>query len=190
MTLNIDVTIPKVLQWAEDRNLIKGATPKDQYAKLIEEISEFTIGIDEDNIEEIKDGLGDTLVVATILAAQTGTTINESVQAFDTLVSQAHATKTDAWYARPTYTQDVDGLIHNVVNFIGELSNGLSKKNPHKVQFGIGGLVRTIAIISTRFDTELADNYAESYEVIKYRTGRMVDGAFIKQEDLIAMGIA
>lgn len=190
MTLNIDVTIPKVLQWAEDRNLIKGATPKDQYAKLIEEISEFTIGIDEDNIDEIKDGLGDTLVVATILAAQTGTTINESVEAFDTLVSQAHATKTDKWFARPTYTQDVDGLIHNVVNFVGELSNGLSKKNPDKVRFGIGGLVRTIAVISTRFDTELADNYAESYEVIKDRKGRMVDGAFIKQEDLIAMGIA
>lgn len=54
--------------WAEDRNLIKGATPKDQFHKLIQECAELS-----DNMckgKDCRDDIGDIMVVLIIMAKQ------------------------------------------------------------------------------------------------------------------------
>lgn len=59
-----------VVQWAKDRNLIEGATPKDQFHKLIQECAELS-----DNLckgKDVKDDIGDILVVLTIICEQLG----------------------------------------------------------------------------------------------------------------------
>jgi NTP pyrophosphatase (non-canonical NTP hydrolase) len=68
-----------IRQWAADRNLIEGATPQAQFVKLMEETGELASGIAKSRIDEIKDGIGDSVVVLTILAAQYGVTIEECV---------------------------------------------------------------------------------------------------------------
>lgn len=57
-----------VAKWAEDRNLITGSTPKDQYCKLVEEVGE--IGGDLARRRDVRDSIGDSLVVLTIIARQ------------------------------------------------------------------------------------------------------------------------
>lgn len=42
-----------IRQWAQDRNLIEGSTPKAQMVKLMEEIGELASAISKDNFEEI-----------------------------------------------------------------------------------------------------------------------------------------
>ena len=71
----------KIRGWAEDRNLIKGATPAAQYQKLLEEVGELGRGLIEDNAKEVKDAIGDCVVVLTILAAQRGMHIEECIDA-------------------------------------------------------------------------------------------------------------
>lgn len=66
----------KIEQWAIDRNL-HTAEPSKQILKLNEEIGEMCQGIAKGNIDAIKDGLGDTVVVLTILAMQLGTSVEE-----------------------------------------------------------------------------------------------------------------
>lgn len=66
-----------ILQWADDRNILKGSTRKDQMTKLIEEIGELAGGIARGNEYKVKDSIGDALVVLTILAEQSGTSIKE-----------------------------------------------------------------------------------------------------------------
>lgn len=66
-----------VLQWAADRNILKGSTRKDQMTKLVEEIGELAGGIARGNEAMVKDSIGDALVVLTILAEQSGTSIAE-----------------------------------------------------------------------------------------------------------------
>ena len=60
----------KVIQWASDRNLIKGATSAAQYQKFLEEAGELGRALIERDIVEIKDAIGDCMVVLTILAEQ------------------------------------------------------------------------------------------------------------------------
>lgn len=70
----------KIRQWAEDRNLIKGATPAAQYEKFLEEVGELGRALIEDDADKFKDAVGDCIVVLTILAAQCGMTVEGCIE--------------------------------------------------------------------------------------------------------------
>lgn len=71
--------IDKVEKWAEERGLIPGNT-KYQTVKLMEEIGELAEGIIKDRPEQVKDGIGDAVVVLIILSRQVGLTLEECLE--------------------------------------------------------------------------------------------------------------
>lgn len=73
--------IDRIEIWAEDRNLIEGATSQAQMVKLTEEVGEIAAAVARGNREALKDGIGDAVVVLTILAAQNDLTLEECVAA-------------------------------------------------------------------------------------------------------------
>lgn len=65
----------KTLRWAKDRQLLQNSTPQVQMLKLVSEMGELA-----DNVakgRDVRDDIGDCLVVLTIIAAQLGTDLNE-----------------------------------------------------------------------------------------------------------------
>ena len=67
--------VKKVAQWHHDRNLIEGATDKDQFCKLIQEAGELS-----DNIckgKDMSDDIGDMIVVL-INIAERNNSLNDS----------------------------------------------------------------------------------------------------------------
>jgi NTP pyrophosphatase (non-canonical NTP hydrolase) len=68
-----------IRQWARDRDLIEGSTPAHQLCKLIEEIGELAEGISKKRLDAVADGIGDSAVVLTILAAQHGMEIEQCI---------------------------------------------------------------------------------------------------------------
>jgi len=60
----------KIRQWANDRNIIAGGTPQAQMLKLTEEVGELAAAVARGKIFDAADGIGDAVVVLTILAAQ------------------------------------------------------------------------------------------------------------------------
>lgn len=73
-------TTEKILAWANDRNLIQGATPHAQMLKLTEEVGELAGGIAKQKPDVIIDSIGDCYVVLTILAAQHGVFIEHCIE--------------------------------------------------------------------------------------------------------------
>ena len=67
--------IRKITQWHHDRNLIEGATDKDQLAKLIQEMGELSDNICKGN--DIRDDIGDMLVVMINIMERNNITIEE-----------------------------------------------------------------------------------------------------------------
>lgn len=67
--------IRQIAQWHHDRNLIDGATDKDQLAKLIQEMGELSDNICKGN--DIKDDIGDMIVVLINIAERNNLTIEE-----------------------------------------------------------------------------------------------------------------
>ncbi len=67
----------RVRQWAADRNLIEGSTPRKQMDKLNEECSELYEGILDNDSDDIKDAIGDIQVVLAVMCCQLGIDIDE-----------------------------------------------------------------------------------------------------------------
>ena len=68
----------KVAQWHHDRNLIEGATDKDQFCKLIQEAGELS-----DNIckgKDMSDDIGDMIVVLINIAERNNLTLKECLE--------------------------------------------------------------------------------------------------------------
>jgi len=76
--LSLDSLIMLTEGWHEDRNLIDGATDKDQVCKLIQEVGELS-----DNVckgQDIKDDIGDCMVVLINIAKRNNVTMQECLQ--------------------------------------------------------------------------------------------------------------
>jgi NTP pyrophosphatase (non-canonical NTP hydrolase) len=80
-TLPPDTTYAKITQWANDRNIIAGSNAKDQFVKLISEIGELSDAISKGDEPAIIDGIGDAIVVLTIIAAQYKLSIPDCIDA-------------------------------------------------------------------------------------------------------------
>lgn len=68
-----------IVTWAEAKNLTIGANSFKQLAKLTEEAGELAAGVCRGNRAQIRDSIGDCVVVLTILAEQYGLTIEECI---------------------------------------------------------------------------------------------------------------
>jgi len=69
-----------IRDWAYERNLVNGSDSFRQMTKLAEEMGELAHGIAKNRISEIVDGIGDMIVVLTILAAQNNVDIEECIK--------------------------------------------------------------------------------------------------------------
>ena len=67
--------IQKVSQWHHDRNLIEGATSKDQVLKLIQEVGELSDSVCKQ--QDVKDDIGDCLVILINIAEREKTTLED-----------------------------------------------------------------------------------------------------------------
>lgn len=69
-----------IREWAEARNLIEGSRPVSQVCKLVEELGELATGVNKGKNDLIADGIGDAVVVLTILAKQCGLNIEDCIE--------------------------------------------------------------------------------------------------------------
>ena len=74
-TIKMNELINKVTQWHRDRNLIDGASDKDQFCKLIQEAGELSDSICKG--KDVKDDIGDMIVVLINIAERNNVTIEE-----------------------------------------------------------------------------------------------------------------
>lgn len=70
-----------IRRWAHHRNLIEGSTPEKQSLKLFEEVGELAGGLARGKLPLVIDGIGDAVVVLTIMAAQIGVPIEDCIEA-------------------------------------------------------------------------------------------------------------
>lgn len=71
-----------------------------------------------------------------------------------------------------------------VVEEVGEVAGALARKKIDELTDGIGDVVVTLVILAQQNGLTLEECLAQAYGVIAGRQGKMVDGVFVKQEDL------
>ena len=75
----MDRLVKLVEEWSRDRDLHEADSSK-QFLKVIEEIGEVADALAKDKPEELKDGIGDTVVTLIILAQQNNLTLEECLE--------------------------------------------------------------------------------------------------------------
>ena len=161
-----------VKQWAVDRNLIEGSKPEAQCIKLIEEYGELARGIAKKDEALIKDSIGDTLVVCIILAAQLG---SDSFS-IDKLVFER---------SEVNNVNIREKLVMSGATELGAISYfiNVTNRDIDRCIGNIYALCDTLAEIAYLYKWSLVDCLIAAYNEIKDRTGRCVDGIFIKEGD-------
>ena len=70
------------------------------------------------------------------------------------------------------------------VEEVGEVASALARKDESALRDGIGDVVVTLIILAMQNDMDLYECLNQAYNEIKGRTGKMVDGVFLKSSDL------
>lgn len=85
--------IKQVEQWSIDKNLDKG-NPDRQALKFYEEAGEVGAALSRNKLDDLKDGIGDTVVTLIILAQQHGWSLEECLQyAYDEIKDRKGETR-------------------------------------------------------------------------------------------------
>ena len=67
---------------------------------------------------------------------------------------------------------------------VGELANGINKNNKELIIDSIGDVYVVLTILSMQLGLDIKDCIKSAYEEIKDRKGKMINGTFVKEEDL------
>lgn len=74
--------------------------------------------------------------------------------------------------------------VMKAIEELGELSAGVNKLDREKQIDSLGDLQVVLIILAKQLGIDYIEALESAYEVIKNRTGKTVDGVFIKDEDL------
>ena len=71
-----------------------------------------------------------------------------------------------------------------VMEECGEVASALARGQEEELKDGIGDVIVTLIILAQQQGLTVEECLAFAYDEIKNRTGKMVDGVFVKSEDL------
>lgn len=71
-----------------------------------------------------------------------------------------------------------------VIEEVGEVAAAIARNDMEELQDAIGDTIVTLIILAQQHEMEVEECLEQAYNVICGRTGRMVNGVFVKSEDL------
>ena len=163
--------IEKIEDWGRDRGLDKKATLEGQTIKTAEEIAELIIGISKNNLDVIKDSIGDvyvTLVIGNMINCRFDMSkIYDSCKHKFDRIPKGHIS-----YDKPKQIRLLADKIEMVLRLRYE----------REILEGTQYLLLRLA---DTYDLDFIDCVESAYQEIKGRKGRVVNGTFVKESDLV-----
>lgn len=191
----------EVKNWALVRNL-QTAQPQSQMLKLVEEAGEIITAMQDGDIAEILDGVGDVIVVLTVMSTQveSGDDMYEAIE--------VELASSDLFLSE-NRNFDTGTASTALMRLLGEFSSAVARGQHEKYADITSRIVSTLysilqSVVEPYYfeiadEEEREDFYAPyglldisilsiairlAYNEIKHRKGKMVDGVFVKEADL------
>ena len=160
----------KIIEWAKERNIDKNGTVEAQSIKTIEEMSELIKGVCKDDISLIKDSIGDVYVTLVILCMLKNEKIENIVNLYSKVVTPIKDKYTMLWKTS------------NIICFTVEKQE--QKTFNEFFEQIICDIYYTIRRIAHFYKMTLKECVKSAYDEIKNRRGKMINGKFVKVEDM------
>ncbi|WP_294203024.1 MazG-like family protein [uncultured Chryseobacterium sp.] len=173
----------RIENWAQERNFFDagGATLGDQILKLGEEFGELTKHAVRS--EDIKDDLGDMLVVLVIVAKLAGTDlvecvrVNKSENIFETIIKEC---ENKEYFENTLNTIKPEVL--QIMQYMGDLASAFFQNDDLKEP--LSNILVGLVICAKLAGTTLQHCGEIAYNEIRPRKGKFIDGVFVKEADL------
>lgn len=161
----------KIISWARWRDLHKKGSVEGQAIKTAEEVAELIIGLSKDDRDKIIDSIGDvyvTLVVGNIIQGKA-----DFEKAFKR--AEVDSKNTVGHYGAPDKAEQIINLMiaTKEVLILGYTTHTISL------------MLMNIMIVAGRKQLSFKNCVESAYEEIKGRKGRVIDGTFVKESDLV-----
>lgn len=161
----------KIISWARWRSLDKKGTVDGQAIKTAEEVAELIIGLSKDDKDKIIDSVGDvyiTLVVGNLIQGK-----SDFEKAFKR--AEVDSKNIVRHYGTPDKAEQIINLMiaTKEVLILGYTTHT------------IGFLMQEIMIVAGKKQLDFKNCVESAYQEIKGRKGRIIDGTFVKESDLI-----
>ena len=150
--------------WHHDRNLIEGCKTVSQFTKLTEEYGELAANLCRGKC--VQDDIGDMMVVLVNLAAREGVTLMQCL-----LLS-----------SRQAVINNIDECFLGVTIGIGDLAKSVLAGTEMKGH--IGEILFSLQELASLSGHTSLQCLLVAWKEIEHRKGRMIDGFFVKEEDL------
>ena len=151
-----------VIKWAHDRNIIEDSDAMRQLLKTLTEAGEMVDAIRANDIDEYVDSIGDQWVTVVIGMEIAG------IPYQDALVSSRYISS--------------PASVDDIVSAISFISDGILKQDMHKLCQGYGEYLSIL-----RGLPDFVDGVVKAWNTIKDRKGKMVNGVFVKEQDLVGI---
>ena len=93
--------------------------------------------------------------------------------------------KIEVWAIdRNLHNADSKAQISKLTEEIGELASGVNKSNKEVIKDSIGDAYVVLTILAMQQKVDVRDCIDMAYQEIKGRTGRIVNGIYVKESDL------
>lgn len=167
----------KIIEWAKLRDLDKKGTLNSQRIKSVEEFAELMKGISKKDIAMIKDSIGDIYVTLII-----GNMLKTEKIDMDKVLKEANAN-----YKNVTYSLRLNiGSPNHVINQMQMATSCMRELlfigyTHHSMSLCLTYLIAVAEI----YHLNLKECVESAYQEIKGRKGRVIDGTFVKESDLV-----
>lgn len=172
--------IKLVLQWAHGRGLIDQTndTLRSQFIKGVEEGGEIFEAILERNKDLLVDAIGDELVVLTVMCVNAGLEpVNHIKRVCCELINPLNKFNS---FDEAVKSRDALEYSCRYGALQGRLARAIAKQQP--IEKHVDLLIHKLNHLATLLCVDIGECYRTAYNEIKNRTGRTVDGVFVKDE--------
>ena len=160
-----------IIEWAKERELDTKGTVEAQAIKTVEELSELIKAICKDKKEDIIDSIGDvyvTLVIGNMLGDNTNIELI-SEKTTDLFYDEIIEKIKD--YSKTLLLLDIARNIDSVLQF--KYSSWV-----------VGQTMALIMSVAYLYKLDFVECVESAYNTIKNRHGKLIDGMYVKDEDL------
>ena len=171
-----------IRQWHHDRNLIDGATDKDQVCKLIQEVGELSDNVWKGN--DIKDDIGDIIVVLINIAERNNVTIAECLDQAYNDIKDRKGTMVDGIFIKET-TMPEDQMSLDIIDSSEYDYSGLDTSS-----VTISAASPGITTVSLYDDFSLDYSYDEDATNILDLSEYLTTGSSLDNDDTITIKIS
>lgn len=178
-----------ILLWAKARRILQASDLRSQFLKSIEEFSEVGLGILEDNLEEIIDGIGDTFVTIVMcnhfLNGADYLDQDYSVfECFQLTIGADVSSPLQDHRVNQIPMKDVRDAYLELAVSMGKLAMVIMKDKTDESRYTvIGGAYKSLICLANSVPTTLGivECMDKAYNEIKDRKGTMAGGVFVKE---------